>query len=396
MDKKIRPEELLDELGLEGLCRTAEEYFKNIPDTIPIMAKPFHDITETPKLLCKLGQILSGLRLGKGMTVMDFGAGSCWLSRFLNELSCATISVDPSPSALKIGQTLFSQTPPIATPISDPQFLNFNGRKIQLEDNSVDRIIIFDTFHHIPNQEEILKEFYRLLKSGGIAGFSDVGPRHSTAISSQLEMQRYKVLEQDLHIEELKKTTEKIGFSAIYFKLFSHPEIEISYDDYLRIARKKKIPRPLIHFISESMEDNPIFFLVKGEYHPDSRNHLGLAHHLTFAKTDYTVNVSEPLAIPVTIKNTGSALWLDQNIQDIGVVNLGVHLLSHDGQLINNDFLRFNMGKPILPGETLHKTVEVQMPQAGAFKLVFDLVAEHICWFEINNSVPVTVTIQVK
>ena len=394
MDKPIKPEELLEELGVAGLCCTAEEYFKNLTDHTQLMAKPFHDIVESPKLLCKLGQMLSGLRLGKGMTVVDFGAGSCWLSRLLNELSCATISVDPAPTALKIGQALFSQIPPISPHIKEPRFLNFDGCNIQLADDSVDRIIIFDTFHHIPNQEDILAEFFRILKPGGIAGFTDVGPHHSTAISSQLEMQRYKVLEQDLYVEELKRVVERIGFSSIYFKLFSHPDKEITYDDYIKIARKKKMPKPITHFISESMEDNPIFFLIKDQYQGDSRHPSGLKHQLKISKFPTQVKPDTPFNINIEIQNKGDSTWLSENMSDIGVVKIGVHLFSASNHLINPDFLRFPFEKNILPNQKVTRTLSITLPVQGKYRLEFDLVSEYISWFEALGSRPVSVIIE--
>ena len=243
MNDLIKPEDVIKKLGVEGLCQSADEYFKNITDITPLMTKPFHGVAEGAYLLCKLGVMLSGLRLGKGMTILDFGAGSCWLSRFLNELSCATISLDPSPKALEIGKKLFKQLPLLGNPIADPYFLQFDGRKIQLEDDSVDRVICFDAFHHVPNPEEILSEFYRILKPGGIAGFGEVGPHHSRSSQSQKEMRTYKVLENDVVLEHLKELSQQIGFSELYCKLFSFPDLEIDYPDYLRMARKKKIPK---------------------------------------------------------------------------------------------------------------------------------------------------------
>ncbi|MCP5104195.1 MAG: class I SAM-dependent methyltransferase, partial [bacterium] len=224
-------------------CQSAEDYFKNIADPIPLLAKPFHNIFDGPQLLCKLGMLLSGLRLGKSMTVLDFGAGSCWLSRYLNELSCATISLDPSPSALKLGEKLFHDFPVMNTPIKKPRFLLFDGKKIELEDNAIDRIICFDAFHHVPNPDQVLAEFYRVLKPGGIVGFSEVGPSHSIAASSQMEMRNHNVLENDIVLEHFKEVARDTGFSKPYFKLYSHPDLELDYNDYLRIARKERIPK---------------------------------------------------------------------------------------------------------------------------------------------------------
>jgi len=78
--------------SVEELCQTAENYFKSIPDPTPQMAKPFRSLFEAPEKIQNLGLLLSGLNLGRTMTVLDFGAGTCWLSRFLNQLQYRTIS----------------------------------------------------------------------------------------------------------------------------------------------------------------------------------------------------------------------------------------------------------------------------------------------------------------
>jgi len=395
MNDLIKPEDMIKKLGVEGLCQSAEEYFKTITNITPLMTKPFHVVSEGAYLLCKLGVMLSGLRLGKGMTILDFGAGSCWLSRFLNELSCATISLDPSPTALEIGKKLFKQLPLLGIPIAEPRFLHFDGRKIQLEDDSMDRVICFDAFHHVPNPEEILSEFYRVLKPGGIAGFGEVGPHHSRASQSQKEMRTYNVLENDIVLEHLKKVSEQIGFSELYCKLFSHPDLEIDFPGYLRMARKKKIPRAISRHITNSMNDYPVFFLIKGKYTPDSRNSTGLNHGIFIEKTNYTVKAGEPFSVTMEIENKGNARWLYQNVKDFGVVNLGVHLFSKDNRLMDYDFLRFNLGKDVFPGEKLKKTVQINPGEKGSFQMVLDLVAEQVCWFEENNSKPVTLGVEV-
>ncbi|UCB45480.1 MAG: hypothetical protein JSV25_14930, partial [Spirochaetota bacterium] len=76
-----------------------------------LMSKPFSSTLEMPQLLYRMGLLLAGLRLGKSMVVLDFGAGSCWFSRFLNQLQCITISVDVSETALELGKKLFERLP---------------------------------------------------------------------------------------------------------------------------------------------------------------------------------------------------------------------------------------------------------------------------------------------
>jgi len=396
MSELIKPEDVIKNIGVEGLCKTAEDYFKTITDTTPLLTKPFHNIYEGPLMLCRLGLLLSGLRLGKTMTVLDFGAGSCWLSRFLNELSCATISVDPSATALEIGKNFFRDVPVISGSISPPSFLVFDGRRIQLEDNSVDRLICFDAFHHVPNPDEVLAEFYRVLKPGGIAGFSEVGPHHSTSPGSQHEMRTFNVLENDLVMEHITDVAVKLGFAEPYFKFITHPDGDVNYKDYLRIARKGKYSKEIRRYLSTSMSDYPVFFLTKGRFQGDSRSHEGLLHKLTTGQTEYNVNAGQSFRLEINIHNSGKSTWLHQNINDIGVVHLGIHLYTEDRQLLNYDFARFNLGKDIKPGEKFSQTIDVELKEKGRFHLALDLVSEHICWFENNGAQPAVVSVNVN
>lgn len=50
----------------------------------------------------------------------------------------------------------------------EPVFLPFDGIRLNLPDHSMDRVVVNDAFHHIPNVGDVLKEFYRVLKPGGL------------------------------------------------------------------------------------------------------------------------------------------------------------------------------------------------------------------------------------
>lgn len=103
--------------SVEELCETADAYYRAVTDPTPLMSKPFTFLHEAPEALQNLGLLLSGLHLGKTMTVLDFGAGTCWLSRFLIQLNCQAICCDASPAALAIGKRLFEELPLIGTAV---------------------------------------------------------------------------------------------------------------------------------------------------------------------------------------------------------------------------------------------------------------------------------------
>jgi ubiquinone/menaquinone biosynthesis C-methylase UbiE len=395
MDKRIDPKVLISELTVEELCETAEAYFQAIPDPTPLMAKPFSTPQEAVELLGKMGLVLAGLQLGKGMTILDFGAGTCWFSRFLNQLQCTTISVDVSPTALDIGRQLFERMPVLGGSLAPPTFVPFDGRRMAVANQTADRIISFDAFHHVPNQQDVLHEFYRVLKPGGIVGFSEPGLRHSRAPQSQYEMRHYKVLENDILLGEIKSRAEKAGFTDLYVKPVSHPHLNLSYKEYERITSRKKLPRHLSNWIATSMQDSTVFFLTKGERVMDSRSHMGLTHQIRLSGTTFTTGINQPLRLPLRIANTGQAHWLHTNVRDIGVVKVGAHLYDSQQRLLELDFYRHMLAADVAPKEEIQLTIEPVFTEPGDYYLAIDLVSEHICWFENVGSRPVMIQVQV-
>src|SRR5205823_2678636 len=120
------------------------------------LAKPFAAVDEAPALLISFMQVLLGLKLAPEMVVLDFGAGSCWSSRYLTQLGLEVIAMDASASALEIGRQLYARNPVFGEK-PPPRFLAFDGRRFELPDESVDRIVCYDAFHHVPNPEEVLR-----------------------------------------------------------------------------------------------------------------------------------------------------------------------------------------------------------------------------------------------
>ena len=82
----MKPRDLIDELGVKGLCDTADVYFEGFELSYEQMRKPFSNLADAPRLLRNLGLLLEGIRLRRGMTVLDSGAGICWLSRYLAQM----------------------------------------------------------------------------------------------------------------------------------------------------------------------------------------------------------------------------------------------------------------------------------------------------------------------
>jgi SAM-dependent methyltransferase len=393
----IDPKDVIKKYTVEELCATAEQYFHLVSDPTPLMSKPFSFLNETPEALQNLGLLLSGLQLGRTMKVLDFGAGTCWLSRVLTQLNCETICCDPSPTALDIGRRLFEEYPLIGTVVYKPTFLPFDGHRIDLPDESVDRILCFDAFHHVPNPAEVIREFGRVLKKGGIAGFSEPGQGHSRTPQSQYEMSNYCVLENDINVNEIFQFARTAGFTELSLKVVTDMEMSLSQHNLLfgQPGDAESLRSELWNRTHNTMHNRAIFFLHKGPLARDSRSHIGLAHVIRIDKTDYAVEAGQPLRLSVTITNTGEASWLHTNSQIFGIVRLATHLYDGDGKLLNIDFSRHALPVSVSPGETITMSIEENLPGPGRYRLAVDLVAEGVIWFENVGSTPIMVTAQV-
>jgi SAM-dependent methyltransferase len=393
----IDPKDVMRRYTVEELCETADQYFRLVSDPTPLMSKPFTFLHETPVALQNLGLLLSGLHLGKTMTVLDFGAGTCWLSRFLTQLNCQTICCDASPTALDIGRRLFEEYPLIGTVVYKPIFLSFDGRTIDLPDESVDRIVCFDAFHHVPNPAEVITQLGRVLKKGGIAGFSEPGQGHSQTPQSQYEMSNYCVLENDINVNEIFQFAQTAGFTELSLKVVSDMEMSLSQHNLLfgQPGDAESLRSELWNQTYNAMHNRAIFFLHKGPLARDSRSHIGLAHVIRIDKTDYALEAGQALRLSVTITNTGEASWLNTNSAIFGIVRLATHLYDGDGKLVNIDFSRHELPVPVSPGETVTMSIEEYLPDSGRYRLAFDLVAEGVTWFENVGSTPIVVTARV-
>ena len=211
----IKPADIIARHSVEELIEAADEYYRGIADPTALMSRPFAYLHEAPVMLQNLGALLAGLQLGKTMTVLEFGAGTCWLSRILAQLNCQPICCDASTAALDIGRRLFAEHPLIGPTVFAPVFLPFDGHHIELDDESVDRIVCFDALHHVPNVEEVMGELGRVLRQGGIAGFSEPGRDHSRSAQAQYEMRDHRVLENDVDLRAIFAAARDAGFTQL-------------------------------------------------------------------------------------------------------------------------------------------------------------------------------------
>jgi hypothetical protein len=279
--------------------------------------------------------------------------------------------------------------------VYSPAFLHFDGEHLDLPDASVDRIVCFDAFHHVPNQAEVIAEFGRLLQDGGIAGFSEPGRFHSRSPQSQYEMRHHRVLENDIDLERIFDAAREAGFTFLTVRPLT--DVALSLDEY-RLAFSAPDSATVRDVVWQNVRDTlinrSVFFLHKGDVRLDSRGHEGLAHEMAVDRHDVAIDAGAPVRLHFSLKNTGTARWLHEGREIFGLVRLGSHLARADGTLIDLDFSRDPLPKFVAPGESVDMDIALVLREPGEYRLTFDLVAEGVSWFENLGSRPVEVRVR--
>jgi SAM-dependent methyltransferase len=273
---------------------------------------------------------------------------------------------------------------------------------LELPDESVDRVICFDAFHHLPNQAQVLAEFGRVLRPGGIAGFSEPGRAHSATPQSQYEMRNHRVLENDIVLEDIAALARNAGFTDVRIKVVTD-DMDISLDEYLGLvhaqqdtsSRRDELRDDIYNRTHNGTITRSIFFLHKGPLRRDSRSHLGLRHRISAERGDVRAMARVPFTLRFHLENTGTATWLATNNEIFGVVRLGSHLYDSEERLLDVDFSRHGLARSVEPGATEDLEIELTINSPGRYRMGFDLVAEGVTWFENVGSKPLSVTVDV-
>ena len=350
----------------EEFNRAAEQQWQTIASEPSgrehVVNKPFSTVRDTAAIFYRLSLVLDALDLGVGHTVLDFGAGSCWLSAFLNRLRCHTVSVDVSPTALALGREAFFLDPRQSRDL-DARFVSYDGQTLPLEAESVDRAVCFDSFHHVPNQDAVLVEMFRVLRPGGRVVLAEPGEGHAAAEHSQFETSHYGVLENDLDLADLFARARRAGFDRFLTKPYPDaPAITLDGDDYLRLMNGDHSVFPM-HLLEQSLRSFYLVALLKGSPRADSRNPRQLLARIEPAPgARLAGKAGEVVPLPLRVENSGDTLWLGALNKAGGYVSLGGHLLDEQLRPVKRCFFADALPRDVAPGDAVE--FEATVPPA--------------------------------
>ena len=378
--------------------RASERYFAEHGDLDFLLGKPYSDTLNFARRMFDIGVLAHWLRLSPGEVTAELGAGTCWLSHFLNRFGCRTIAIDVSPTALRMGRELFERDPFTNWELK-PDFLLYDGHRIPLPDGHVDKMVIYDAFHHVPNQAEILREMARVLKEGGVVAMCEPGAGHGATETSRHEADEWGVLENELVTEELEKLALACGFDGVrVVPLALPPSVEIAPSAF----RQFLLGYGLSHYWSlwcQALQSISYVILYKGDYLPTTRRPQSARARIEPEGDRLTVAAGRRATLTVRVTNTGDTRWLTETPNQAGHTSLGAHLhaAARGAPAIDYDWCRGALPRDVLPGETV--TVEVELPaihEPGEYRAVFDVVAEGVLWFAQRNSPTAELGIEVR
>lgn len=156
----------------------------------------FRDLFMSPK------DLLKEVGIKPGFQVLDYGCGPGSYLLPLVELvgnSGKIYALDIHPSAIQSVQNIIAKNKLINAKTI------FSDCKTGLPDNSIDVVLLYDTFHVLNNPNQILEELHRILKQEGILSFSDHHLKEDEIISQVTKGGLFKLSQKGKRTYSFKK-----------------------------------------------------------------------------------------------------------------------------------------------------------------------------------------------
>jgi hypothetical protein len=176
-----------------------------------------------------------------------------------------------------------------------------------------------------------------------------------------------------------RRLAEEIGVDRLCWEMTDHPE-----DAYSR----RFVPgSPALAAVQhEIWDDNNL-----GNAIPGATPRARIEVKTLVPGVPLVARAGRPLQVRTRVRNLSTRAFPAQASYGRRLVRLGAQLCDADGSVINRDFARAWLPRPLGPGDRADIAIEIPAPETpGRFALKFDLVSEGIDWFERCGS-PTTI-----
>jgi ubiquinone/menaquinone biosynthesis C-methylase UbiE len=372
---------LIAQLSDSALLESADAYFAGLTLTSEQCRKPFSNPRDAAQITRNLGLLFEAGQLFPNCDVLDFGCATGWLTLALASAGCRATGVDISRNALALAEQLRAKSEWPA--FSSADFLAYDGKRLPLDDSSVDRILCFDAFHHVKDQAATLAEFSRVLRPGGRIAMLEPGPHHSRTPQSQEEMRRYRVIENDVVMADIARNARAAGLDAPEMLVQFHRPVSVQLREYQQWATSG-VPAAragsLASRLASELEATQCFSMTKGKAVGDSREERHLRADIRLVGRPG--READDVRVSVVVRNTGSGTWLTGDGAAPGTVKLGIQALEGGGAPLMRDFMRISLPSPaIQPESEVQLSFVLPLARVAGSLLRLDMVSEHVAWF---------------
>ena len=336
--------------------------------------------------------VARSLGLRPGDQVLDFGAGSCYVSELLNRFGYLTVALDNDQEVLAIGRERLALDPRCDR--EHARFVTGDGMCLPFRDASFDGIVCMNALHHMPDYRATLAEMYRVLKAGGRAAFSEPGEEHSKSPEAILAREQYGALEKDIVLAEIYQLARNVGFRRMILKPFVRPDmVELDYEEFNRFAAGEKASGAFLSApeIAYYIKGQPTFCLEKGGTRPltsASAPTATLRAKILIKECSSRAYQGGRVKVVAICENVGESVWLSKPRVYGGYVAFGVKILTPEGRVLGDDRGRQQLAADVPPGGRIEVVSEVSLEgfKPGSYRVVFDMVNELVCWFQSVGS----------
>lgn len=243
-------------------------------ETRPAVTEPFAVGRATPRLLFDFGVMASLMKPALlDQLVLDFGAGTGWVSEFCARMGLQTVAFD-------IHGNLQSclENRALADTRVNPALLSFaqgDGHAMPFEAGEFGHFLCYDTLHHMHDYPKVFGEFFRTLRSGGRGIFVEPGARHSSSPETVAFVEAQKKhdptwIERDVVLDEIDQIARVAGFiGGLSIVPMMHPLAlqEYSMESWTRFRAGSETERLKLtdHLAAINYWERVIFYVDKPE-----------------------------------------------------------------------------------------------------------------------------------
>jgi SAM-dependent methyltransferase/glycosyltransferase involved in cell wall biosynthesis len=354
---------------------------------------------ETHRHFCDFANIAVTLGLPAGSRILDVGCGSGWLSEYFGRLGYQMKGIDISPTLIELSRDRVARVPYDVDHETELR-CSFEVHDIEMAPlaEQFDAVLCYDSLHHFEDESAVMRHIAKMLPVGGVL-FILEGERPPSGSATEEElygvMCQYGTLESPFDYGHLRQLLDDHGFAVIgdYASVNGLFEREIIQDDLLPL---KNVPMNYHYLACKKVVDGAPASTV-----PDSRRPGLLRANIALASGGSDrgrdrLAPGQALNIELEITNAGDTLWLAGRESRTGTVMPGVRIRDDAGTLVSEFHGEPPLPRAVAPGESVRLKIDHSAPRRpGSYQLKFDLVDQHLCWFEDVGSEPLTISFEI-